>query len=325
VNGLKKGGALAGVGAGLLCLTRPLTAIGLLIPFAVASLWHSYCQYYKTPNLNSLRKESLNLLSIAAPLVIFFGIFLIFNQLTTGHPLVTGYELFGGTAHHPGFGSAPGGKEHTIAKALGNTAEQFIMLNRHAFSWPIPSMFFIVLLIGYRKLKNWDYLFLSSFVSLLMAYATFWYYENIYGPRYMYEAIGLLALLTARGIVEIFDFADLTCIRITGKKILLLSVIVSWGILSFRADMLRRLYHWHKSADPILAARAQNVNEGIIAFGPQVAFAAALALNEPDLHNDPLWIVWAPPERLILERFPNRKAYVVEHDESSMVIRKITN
>jgi hypothetical protein len=62
-----------------------------------------------------------------------------------------------------------------------------------------------------------------------------------------------------------------------------------------------------------------------IAFGTQVAFAAALALNEADLHNDPLWIVWAPPERLILERFPNKKTYVVEHDESSMVIRKITN
>jgi len=313
------------MGAGLLCLTRPLTGIGLLLPFAIASLSNSYRQYSQNPNPGTFKKEATDLLCIAVPLVIAFGILLLFNQRTTGNALVTGYELFGGAAHNPGFGLAPGGKKHTISQALGNTIEQFIMLNRHVFGWPIPSLFFIILLVGYRKLESWDYLFLSSFASLLVAYSTFWYYENFYGPRYMYESIGLLALLTARGIRELFDFSERSRTYITGNNILLSAVLILWGLLSFRGDALRRLHHWHKAADQILAVRAKNINEGIIAFGPKVPFAAALALNEPNLKNDPLWIVWAPPEELVLERFPNRKIYVVEQDDSNPAIRSIAH
>jgi hypothetical protein len=76
-------------------------------------------------------------------------------------------------------------------------------LQVHLFGWPgqmtlaVASVPFIA-----GRASRWDWLLLATATSLIGVYITWWAEGLMYGPRYYYEALVALVLLTARGVDE---------------------------------------------------------------------------------------------------------------------------
>jgi len=89
---------------------------------------------------------------------------------------------------------------HDLAAALGNTWANVAVLLRHLYGWPsyvTLALACVPFALGVRS--RWDSLLLLPIVGLAVAHWVYWSDGIIYGPRFLFEAVGALALLTARG------------------------------------------------------------------------------------------------------------------------------
>jgi hypothetical protein len=175
-----------GAGAGAMAVTRPLTALGTLCPIAIWIALH--------PHLRRIREWSS---AIAASLP-FVMSYLVYNKVTTGSYLVSGYEASYGTSHNPGFGVDPQGDPFTLGRGLGRMLGQFGSLSSNALIFPLP--LFFVALVGYRvpRLRP----LLASALGLPLAYLFYWHDGGPYfSPRFLFESIPLWCL-TIGGIVS---------------------------------------------------------------------------------------------------------------------------
>jgi hypothetical protein len=129
------------------------------------------------------------------------------NQEQMGSPLLMAQELVGDynrLGFGPGIGSEPGG--HTPALGLYNVLVYLRSLEGVLFGWPLPLTLAPLLValaatIGSRLAQaRWTLFFLAGFLGLAGIYYTYWAAQTIYGPRYWYEALPFLLLLSGRGL-----------------------------------------------------------------------------------------------------------------------------
>lgn len=179
---------LAGVCFGLLFNTRPLTAVALapcvgLMLVLVARPF--------TPSRPALAKVGC---FIAGGLCLLAA-YLLYNYGTTGNAFVSGYQATGTLGDVIGFGG-----RHTINRGVQNELTQLTFLVLVLNGWPARIGMALVMLpfiLGTRK--AWDWLLLFGALSAMAAYSLFESSGIMHGPRYWYEALPFLILLTARG------------------------------------------------------------------------------------------------------------------------------
>jgi 4-amino-4-deoxy-L-arabinose transferase-like glycosyltransferase len=220
----------AGAALGMLFLTRPLTAVGIGLPYA---LWAAVA----TVRDRQRARAYLPMLVGCAP---FVAALLAWNRLTTGDPLRSAYELYW-SFDRVGFGAGIGAAgEFTVAQGLVNTRGFLAALADYTFGWPyrlslVPAALATALAAGRlgrrgaRRLwggpggngeeptrvagsaatppESWDLLHVGVAASLVAVHVAYWNDVTVYGPRYYFEALGALALLSARGLVQIADLA----------------------------------------------------------------------------------------------------------------------
>lgn len=175
---------IAGLMAGFTFLIRPFTAIALLWPAILWCLWGRKKQW--------IRAMSLLLLGFLPSLFVFF----LYNDLLFGGPLKTGYDL-DPSWHVIQFHTSQFGK---------NFAWYIKALNGSLWGWPSPSLLLLVFLLRPRSGWRRDLMLAVCSISLIGTYSLLSYRDIVYsGPRYVFEAVGLLSLLTARSIYFIFD------------------------------------------------------------------------------------------------------------------------
>lgn len=186
-------GVIAGTGLGVLLLTRPLSAVGIAVPAALYGLyllrrdWRAYL-----PSLGTT-----GLLTIGATL--FLG---YFNLETNGDVWLTGYEATQGASHNPGFHVDPYGRPHTPLRGIEQVGSYVNVLHQWLFQGPFPMMLFMAagFLVVDPKYRFWKMGLLVSFVSLLVAYVFAWNGDFFFGPRYLFEGVGIVLILIAYGI-----------------------------------------------------------------------------------------------------------------------------
>lgn len=188
---------LAGTFLGLAINVRPYTALAIATPFIV------YSCYLLSRNL---RRHLPRLSLMAGVTALFIGILLYYNYLTNGNPLIFGYSARWGSVHDLGFGRSAWGPVHTPLRGLLFTAIELNALNRFLFDWSIPSLVFITLLFGASRAKLKDYLLLAVSAAPVVAYFFYWSHGILFGPRWEYETLGALVVLTARGMLALPDF-----------------------------------------------------------------------------------------------------------------------
>jgi hypothetical protein len=190
---------LAGIALGWLFASRQLTGLAVAAPTVA---WLIVARLQRGRSLGALRFLALGW---SWPVIAL----LAYNRALTGNPLLNPFELWW-EFDRLGFGPTVGlHGGHDLAGGLWNTYANFSLLERYLFGWPAYlTLAFAVLPFATGRARSGDWLCAGVAVSLMVAYLFYWADGIMFGPRYYYEASGVLALLTARGAVAAAEAAS---------------------------------------------------------------------------------------------------------------------
>ena len=178
-----------GLALGTAATIRPVDAMAFALP---AGVW------YLTRAIRDRRRWS-ETLSAGVGVAIPITLLMAYNVVTTGRPLLFGYQLLWGSSHDLGFHAAPWGPVHTPARGLELVNLYVLRLQTYLFESPIPSLLpAIVALALTRSLDALDRYLLACGALLLAFYFAYWHDGFYLGPRFVYPLLPLLALWTAR-------------------------------------------------------------------------------------------------------------------------------
>lgn len=187
--------SIAGLALGLLVLTRPLTALGIALPFAVRGLWIVFGK--DRARFRSVARRMVTVGVIATAI----GLLLLFWQAAlAGSPTRNLYTLWW-PYDRIGFGSGIGFLEegHSLLRGIGKSLSDLVAGASDLFGWPYLSWIFLpfgFLWLGRRpegKLVFW------VIPSLIGTYIFYWVGTRLFGPRYYFEAVPSLAIASAAG------------------------------------------------------------------------------------------------------------------------------
>jgi len=181
-----------GLTLGLLVLTRPLTAVGVALPFFI----HGVVLLVRGPG--QVRRRVLVLGLIAGLITLIIP---LWQYAVTGNPLINPYTLwwpYDRLGFGPGIGRQPEG--NTLYWAFTNARNSMRVGASDLFGWPMLSWLFIPFGV-YAVRRNRSALRVSSIlVSLLLVYTLYWIGSWVFGPRYYFEGMISAIFLTAAGI-----------------------------------------------------------------------------------------------------------------------------
>ncbi|MEW5916117.1 MAG: hypothetical protein AB1762_06915, partial [Gemmatimonadota bacterium] len=186
---------LLGVSVGVAAAIRPVDALVMSAPVLV------WCAWSLRMRPNRVATFSAFVAGCAGPVALL----LWYNAATTGSPLTFGYDLMWGETHSLGFHDSPWGVSHTPVRGLELLNLYVLRLQSYLFESPAPSLLgtIAVLAVGRRALHGW---MLTALALLLLAYFTYWHDGFYLGPRFVFVAVPVLALLTAQAPRALGEF-----------------------------------------------------------------------------------------------------------------------
>lgn len=311
----------AGAAGGSLLLTRPLTAVGIALPFIVLAI------------VDLLRRRPFwgRYALVALGGLPFVVVLLAYNDTTTGHPLRTAYELWW-SYDRIGFGPEYGINGHSVGDAIRNTRTNLRDLSQVLFGWPERLSFLPILLAacvgvwnirrhGFSRPTSADLLLVGMVAGLIGVHMLYWTSGRMYGPRYYFEIIGALSLLGARGIVWLWDAAGIWLQRrniAAGWPRLAIPVVVA-GLVAYNlfvtlpseADRYRDWNGVHRQ--DLEVVRSADLENALV-FAPRPnwqAYAPLFLENSTTLDGDVIYAVDRGEDRnrVLMRDFPDRRYY----------------
>ncbi len=177
---------------GVLALSRPFSALGVALPFALHAL-------YLLVRGSPATRRRIWVFAALAGLVA--GLHLVWQYALTGDFLRNPYTLwweYDRVGFGPGHGVLPEG--HTLAQAWKNTRFSLWVGAADLFGWGRLS--WVLLLPGlwaaWRERRLW--LVGGIFPSLVVLYLAYWVGAWLFGPRYYFEGLPGLVLWSAAGV-----------------------------------------------------------------------------------------------------------------------------
>jgi len=145
-------------------------------------------------------------LAALAMALIFAALNLGYNALMTGDPLLSPRQMFF-AGDHWGFGQGVGFYgQHTVAAGFVNVDELLTILSIDLFGWPFYlTLAFLAVPFLARRARGADWLMLAGFGLMTAAFIGYFYHGIYLGPRYLYETLPFLLILSARGIVVLAE------------------------------------------------------------------------------------------------------------------------
>jgi hypothetical protein len=260
---------IAGCALGYAMNVRPLAALAIAVPVAA----------YGVYLLVQRRGQGLGrFLVMLAPVLLGLAGFFLHNYLVTGDPLLPGYKAYGILEfHHTRWGLGFGLRGYewwgslTPLRSLVQTGNNLNSLNENLFGGALPGLVFIVLLLLAFTRNPADYVLLAACVSLPAAYFFYWFQDLCFGPRFLYESLGPLLVLSARGVVEFPRFLG----RLRGPEtqsrsrnamrwVLILSVLSTLGL---GLPHLLRIYarnYWGVNDNVHAEVKRRNITNAVV-------------------------------------------------------------
>ncbi len=306
----------AGLLLGLAFATRQLDAVAFSIPFVLVLLRHP-----------------LRVVWVSAGAALPGLVWLAYNDAVTGSLLGNAYSFFS-TRDRLGFGNvggAPGSyaSSFTAARTIWNVAIEMEHLQSSLFGWPyFFALSLVVLPFVLWRANRWDFLLLASVLSVIAGYMFYWAdgvaWDNF--PRYWYVAVPILALLSARGVQELYRFPmGLTSrlpIRPAAAMVapcLLIGCLVSFNLKVFLPDTAGLMGRWNSrnliALDVVQQARVQHA----IVFQVQGRsywwpYGGVFPQNSPLLNGD---VIWARDQgkrdKKLMRLYPGRAYYRLDN------------
>ena len=128
---------------------------------------------------------------------------LVYNAVTTGHPLLFTYTAVWGSLM--GFDRMPWGERLTMARAIGNTAVDAQQLNVYLLDWPLPVTALIAVGLWMRRGHLDPSLRVAAAYLLGVVASLFFYFHRdiLFGPRLLFSAVPAVLVLLAAALVRI--------------------------------------------------------------------------------------------------------------------------
>jgi 4-amino-4-deoxy-L-arabinose transferase-like glycosyltransferase len=337
-------GALAGFAIGMLFISRPLTAVGIGIPFVVWVLidvardWRRLREY----------------VPIAAVFVLFALSMLEYNRVTTGNAFRFAYELWW-PYDKIGFGPNVGRGGHTLADGLQIVHYNVNQLGHYLFGWPgrlslVPMFVGVVLAIcgliwrgGNRLYRSrsalptqgalgpqlvpevWDLLLAGMVVSLIGVHIAYWTPGLMYGPRYYFEAIGAMVLLSSRGILGVARLLSIPLRRAgprlpspklwtSGLLIVVVAGLTLWNFMNFAPTRFQEFTDWYNiNADGLREVHDAGVHHAVVFVreAQWTDYAPFFSQDTPALNGDIVYAIdQGNANRQLMEEYPGRAYYL---------------
>ncbi len=182
----------AGLALGGLALTRPYTAVAVGLPFAL----HGIYLFYR-----GNRQTRLHLIVLGLVAAGLGALHFLWQYIATGDPWMNLYTLwwpYDQIGFGPGHGHRAQG--HTLHQAWINTSWSLFIGAKDLFGWGWFSWLFLPCGVWAAR-KNGEALLLGSvFPCMVIVYLAYWIGSSLFGPRYYYESLYSLTLLSAAGI-----------------------------------------------------------------------------------------------------------------------------
>ncbi|MBN1147735.1 MAG: glycosyltransferase family 39 protein [Anaerolineales bacterium] len=312
----------AGASLGALILTRPMTALGLAAPFGLHGL------YLLARGDWAVRRRLLALGAIALALT---SMHFLWQYALTGDALLNPYTLwwpYDKVGFGPGAGRAEGG--HTLHQAWINTRHSLRAGRYDLFGWGSFSWIFLpVGLLAALKDRNGRTLLLSSvFPSLVIVYLAYWIGSSLFGPRYFYEALYSLTLLSAAGVALLAGWPTRPgdafpqargWRRARALAVASLLALLVAANLAFYTPMrlghMFGLYGVQRShMQPFLAPETQKFAPALVIVHTKskwIEYGTLLELETPFLDTPFIFVISRNPEAnaAVIAHFPERHVY----------------
>jgi hypothetical protein len=170
--------------------------LGVALPFGL----HGVYTLWKGPN--PLRRRVIAIGLVAGGVA---SIHFLWQAVLTGSPWVNPYTLWWPSdtiGFGPQVGFRPGG--HTLLTGLNDALYSLIVGNHDLFGWPWVSGIFLPFGLWAARRSRRAWLIGSVFPALVLVYLLYWVGAWVYGPRYYYEGLYSLTILSAAGIAWVF-------------------------------------------------------------------------------------------------------------------------
>jgi hypothetical protein len=308
----------AALSMGMLALTRPLTAVAVAFPFAFHGLYLL---------VRGDRQTRRRLVVFGLATLGLAGLLFVWQFAVTGDPRINPYTLwwpYDKIGFGPGVGRLESG--HTLYQAWINTKFSLYVGAHDLFGWGKYSWIFlpfgVVAAVRYRMGKV--LLLGSVIVSLAVFYLAYWIGSSLFGPRYFYEGLFSLTLLSALGIAWLAGWPvrpgepwrrysgwqRLRPLAVTALVLFLLCVNLL-GFAPKRLEAMRGLYGVYRARlDPFLRPEAQAMTPALVVVHPVdwVEYGTLLELQDPWLTSPFIFIISRSPDidAGVAAQFPER-------------------
>jgi hypothetical protein len=314
---------VAGLSLGLLAITRPLTAVGVGLPFFLLGL------YFLIQRKREIWKSLLMIGLIAGLLALVIP---FWNAALTGDPLLNPYTLWW-EYDRIGFGPGVGVTEtgHNLTLAMWNIWWSLRSGIHDLFGWPYLSWIFLPFGLMALKGKREGWLLFSLFPALILAYMAYWVGAWLYGPRYYFEALPGLAIVSAIGILWLGgwlkEFGDGARIRrwVMGSLVL---IMICFNILFYlppRFGMMNQLNE--VSRDHLVPFEGEDLGQAVVfvhVLNRWTEYGTLLTLTPPFADGD-LILVYSRGEEAnarVVAEFPGWNVYHYYADEPETFYRE---
>jgi hypothetical protein len=253
--------------------------------------------------------------------LLFAGLSLGYNKLLTGSPLVTPRSLFF-AGDHWGFGQGIGFYgQHTLAAGFVNFDELLTILAIDLFGWPFYfTLAFIALPFLVRRAIAADWLLLACAAIMTGAFIGYFYHGIYLGPRYLYETLPFLLILTARGILTLATIEKLASLSMKVRQsyisVLIVLCLITCNLFYYlpRQTQIYHNYAGLPAHTPLDVAALYHplLHSAIVVTDNYVLYQIDLfPLNDPLLHNDVIYAFASTPTDYeeLARAFPTRTLY----------------
>ncbi|MDK1028110.1 MAG: hypothetical protein QGM50_00475 [Anaerolineae bacterium] len=273
---------VAGLSLGVLVLTRPMNAVGVAIPFFI----HGLILLVRGDKATRIKVLTIGLLTGSVG-----GLFFVWQFALTGDFFLNPYTLWW-KYDKLGFGEGYGrwGDGHSWDHAM-YIIKYSLWSPRgtrgDVFGW--ENLWWIFLPFGLwslrKKLSSW--LVTGIFPALLLAYIPYWIGSWQYGPRYYYEGMLSLTILSAAGIIWLAGNGMHIRKVVAG---LALAVFMGYNLIIYLPDRLWEMHGMYNinraMLEPFYTTEAQKLRPALVIVHTQeewTEYGGLLELQDANL------------------------------------------
>jgi 4-amino-4-deoxy-L-arabinose transferase-like glycosyltransferase len=320
-------GVAAGVGLGLLAMTRPLEAV---LVGTTLGIW----------TLTRLDRRAVARLAAVAAGSLPFGVLaLAYNRTLTGSatydPLTKSFDEnyypgsnrlgFGPDVGNVGWGlnldPLPG---HGLPDLILNANQNAYMLNFELFGWGFGSLLLAAIFVCFGRRARADWLFLGLAVAVVSSYSLYWFSGGPdYGARYWYQAVVPAAVLSVRGLEALarrLRDRGAPALR-TARLPLVVALASAVGFVTVVPWRATDKYHQYDGVRPDIRTlnREHHFGRSVVIVQDRIRkpwpdYGSAAIFNPPTLDGDtPIYVRGVDPAGLarVLQHFADRPVWFV--------------